>query len=120
MGLKLPLWTSGKLAAASWLCFQQDGDNQRGVIAHTERVLFNQHVVLFVHRAFRYITALTDSEEEELSDAQESDEEEPADQLSVLLEKIDCLHKGSDKEKRESLDLLLEHREEVCFLSADI
>ncbi|XP_020507655.2 regulator of microtubule dynamics protein 2 [Labrus bergylta] len=60
-----------------------------------------------------YITALTDSEEdEELSDAQQSEEEQPADPLSVLLERIDCWHKGTDSEKRESLNLLLEHREE--------
>uniref|UniRef100_A0A3Q3EJM2 Regulator of microtubule dynamics protein 2 n=1 Tax=Labrus bergylta TaxID=56723 RepID=A0A3Q3EJM2_9LABR len=60
-----------------------------------------------------YITALTDSEEdEELSDAQQSEEEQPADPLSVLLERIDCWHKGTDSEKRESLNMLLEHREE--------
>ncbi|CAJ1066981.1 regulator of microtubule dynamics protein 2 [Xyrichtys novacula] len=59
-----------------------------------------------------YITALTDSDEDELSDAQQSEEEQPADQLTVLLERIDSLHKGTDSEKRESLDLLLQHREE--------
>ncbi|KAM9365477.1 regulator of microtubule dynamics protein 2 [Pholidichthys leucotaenia] len=63
-----------------------------------------------------YITALTDSEEEELSDAEESDEEQreeqPADKLSVLLERIDRLHQGSEFEKRESLTVLLEQRAE--------
>uniref|UniRef100_UPI0037E87460 regulator of microtubule dynamics protein 2 n=1 Tax=Semicossyphus pulcher TaxID=241346 RepID=UPI0037E87460 len=65
-----------------------------------------------------YITALTDSDEEELSDAQQSEEEQPADQLTVLLERIDCLHKGTDSEKRESLSLLCEHREEFGQNSA--
>uniref|UniRef100_A0A8C9X900 Regulator of microtubule dynamics protein 2 n=1 Tax=Sander lucioperca TaxID=283035 RepID=A0A8C9X900_SANLU len=59
-----------------------------------------------------YMTALTDSEEEELSDAEQRDEEKPADKLSVLLERIDSLHQGSESDKRGSLDLLLEHREE--------
>ncbi|KAM7385153.1 hypothetical protein PAMP_001249 [Pampus punctatissimus] len=59
-----------------------------------------------------YMTALTDSEEEELSDAEPGDKEQPADKLSVLLEKIDRLHQGTDSEKRESLNILLEQREE--------
>ena len=63
---------------------------------------------------FRYMTALTDSEEEELSDAEQRDEEKPADKLSVLLERIDSLHQGAESDKRGSLDLLLDHREEVC------
>ncbi|XP_076599930.1 regulator of microtubule dynamics protein 2 [Chaetodon auriga] len=59
-----------------------------------------------------YMTALTDSEEEELSDAEQRDEEQPADKFSVLLEKIDRLHQGTESDKRESLNLLLEQRDE--------
>ncbi|XP_028459256.1 regulator of microtubule dynamics protein 2 isoform X1 [Perca flavescens] len=59
-----------------------------------------------------YMTALTDSEEEELSDAEQRDEEKPADKLSVLLERIDRLHQGAESDKRGSLDLLLDHRDE--------
>ncbi|XP_037321616.2 regulator of microtubule dynamics protein 2 isoform X2 [Pungitius pungitius] len=62
-----------------------------------------------------YMTALTDSEEEEeQSDAEEEDdvEEQPADKLCVLLERIDSLRQGSDSDKRECLNLLLEQREE--------
>ncbi|XP_069545986.1 regulator of microtubule dynamics protein 2 [Brachyistius frenatus] len=62
-----------------------------------------------------YITALTDSEDEEPCDAEQRDEEQPeqpADKLSVILERIDCLHQGSESDKRESLDILLEQREE--------
>ncbi|KAM7408226.1 hypothetical protein PAMA_002088 [Pampus argenteus] len=59
-----------------------------------------------------YMTALTDSEEEELSDAEAGDTEQPADKLSVLLEKVDRLHQGTDSEKRESLNILLEQRGE--------
>lgn len=64
--------------------------------------------------ASRYMTALTDSEEEELSDAEQGDDEQPADKLSVLLERIDRLHQGTESDKRESLNVLLEQREEVC------
>uniref|UniRef100_A0A3Q3M235 Regulator of microtubule dynamics protein 2 n=1 Tax=Mastacembelus armatus TaxID=205130 RepID=A0A3Q3M235_9TELE len=60
-----------------------------------------------------YITALTDSEEEEASDAEQTDDEAPADRLSVLLERIDRLHHGTDCDKRESLSILLEQREEL-------
>lgn len=63
---------------------------------------------------FRYMTALTDSEEEELSDAEQRDEEQPADKLCDLLQRIDCLHQGTESDKRESLTVLLEQREEVC------
>ncbi|XP_035519872.1 regulator of microtubule dynamics protein 2 [Morone saxatilis] len=59
-----------------------------------------------------YMTALTDSEEEELSDAEQTDEEQPVDKLSVLLERIDCLHQGTESDKRESLNVLLEQRDE--------
>ncbi|XP_030012540.1 regulator of microtubule dynamics protein 2 [Sphaeramia orbicularis] len=59
-----------------------------------------------------YITALTDSDEEELSDAEQRDEEQPADKLSILLERIDRLHQGTDSDKRESLSILLEQQEE--------
>ncbi|XP_045927444.1 regulator of microtubule dynamics protein 2 [Micropterus dolomieu] len=59
-----------------------------------------------------YMTALTDSEEDELRDAEEGDREQPADKLSVLLERIDRLHQGTEGDKKESLNLLLEHRRE--------
>ncbi|XP_029963098.1 regulator of microtubule dynamics protein 2 isoform X1 [Salarias fasciatus] len=55
-----------------------------------------------------YITALTDSEEDE----EPSDEEQSEDKLSALLDRIDRLHQGSESDKRESLGVLLEHREE--------
>ncbi|XP_010769565.1 regulator of microtubule dynamics protein 3-like [Notothenia coriiceps] len=59
------------------------------------------------------MTALTDSDdEEEPSDAEQSDEEKPVDTLCVLLERIELLHQGTDSEKRESLQLLLENRDE--------
>lgn len=62
----------------------------------------------------RYITALTDSEDDELSDTeQEASQEQPEDKCKVLLEKVDRLHQGTESDKRESLDILLEQREEV-------
>lgn len=67
-----------------------------------------------VGSAFRYITALTDSEEEEeQSDSEHDDQERPEDEFSALLERVDRLHQGTESDKRESLDLLLEHRQEV-------
>jgi len=59
---------------------------------------------------FRYMTALTDSEEEEPSD------EEQVDELCVLLESIDSLRQGPESDKRRSLELLLQRREEVRCL----
>ncbi|XP_028279936.1 regulator of microtubule dynamics protein 2 isoform X2 [Parambassis ranga] len=59
-----------------------------------------------------YMTALTDSEEEELSDEAQSGEEQPVDRLCVLLERVDRLHKGGESDKMESLNILLEQREE--------
>lgn len=63
--------------------------------------------------ASRYITALTDSEEDELSDSEHDEQQRPEDKLYVLLERIDRLRQGTESDKRESLDILLEHREEV-------
>lgn len=60
------------------------------------------------------MTAFTDSEEEEPSDTERGDGEPPADELCLLLERIDRLHQGSDPDKRQSLRVLLEQREEVC------
>ncbi|XP_047459718.1 regulator of microtubule dynamics protein 2 isoform X2 [Mugil cephalus] len=60
-----------------------------------------------------YMTALTDSEEELLSDVEQQDEERPPDALSILLERIDSLHRGSESDKKESLDILLQQREEL-------
>ncbi|CAK6962401.1 regulator of microtubule dynamics protein 2 [Scomber scombrus] len=59
-----------------------------------------------------YMTALTDSEEEEQSDAEPVGEEQPEDKLSSFLERIDRLHQGAESDKRESLNILLEQREE--------
>uniref|UniRef100_H3CFL0 Regulator of microtubule dynamics protein 2 n=1 Tax=Tetraodon nigroviridis TaxID=99883 RepID=H3CFL0_TETNG len=59
-----------------------------------------------------YITALTDSEEEEPSDSEHHDQERSEDKLCALLERVDRLHQGTDSDKRQSLDVLLEHREE--------
>lgn len=65
------------------------------------------------------MTALTDSEEEEESDAEEeTDKEQPEDKLCVLLERIDRLHQGTESDKRESLKILLEQREEVRSVNA--
>ncbi|KAF7669905.1 hypothetical protein LDENG_00115370 [Lucifuga dentata] len=61
-----------------------------------------------------YMTALTDSEDEELSDA----DEQPVDKLSALIEKIDRLHQGTESDKRESLAILLEQKEEFGENSA--
>uniref|UniRef100_A0A1A7YY19 Regulator of microtubule dynamics protein 2 n=1 Tax=Iconisemion striatum TaxID=60296 RepID=A0A1A7YY19_9TELE len=66
-----------------------------------------------------YITALTDSEEEEEpSEEEESCEEQPEVQLAVLLDRVDRLRLGSDCEKRESLNMLLEQKEEFGQNSA--
>ncbi|XP_060942955.1 regulator of microtubule dynamics protein 2 [Limanda limanda] len=62
-----------------------------------------------------YMTALTDSDDEEISDEEqreEEQEEQPEDKLSILLERIDYLHHGTESDKRESLNILLEQREE--------
>lgn len=67
--------------------------------------------------AFRYITALTDSDEDEQSDTSLRDEEPPVESLSLLFEKIECLHQGSESDKKESLSILLEKKEEVGFSS---
>lgn len=63
--------------------------------------------------ASRYITALTDSEEETLSDSEHGVQDRPQDGLYVLLERIDRLRHGTESDKRECLDILLKHREEV-------
>lgn len=66
--------------------------------------------------AFRYMTAFTDSDEEESSDTELGQEEQLTNKLGVLLENIDRLHQGTESDKRESLDVLLQHRDEVsCF-----
>ncbi|CAB1428599.1 unnamed protein product [Pleuronectes platessa] len=59
-----------------------------------------------------YMTALTDSEDEEISDEEQREEEQPEDKLSILLERIDSLHHGTESDKRESLNILLEHKEQ--------
>lgn len=64
---------------------------------------------------FRYMTALTDSDDELPSDVEQQDEERPPDALSILLERIDRLHRGSESDKKESVEILLQHREEVCI-----
>lgn len=61
---------------------------------------------------FRYITALTDTEEEG-----ESEEDrkvvELLDELTVLLQRADGLHACNGAEKKEGLSTLLERKEEV-------
>ncbi|KAM4729671.1 regulator of microtubule dynamics protein 2 [Anableps anableps] len=54
-----------------------------------------------------YMTALTDSEDEE-----QRAEEQTQDKLSALLERIDCLRQGGESDKRKSLNILLEQRNE--------
>lgn len=61
------------------------------------------------------MTAYTDSDEEELSDAEEGDDEEPANKLAVFLNKIDSLHHGTQSEKQEGLSILLEQKEKVYW-----
>lgn len=56
---------------------------------------------------------MTDSEEDELSDSEHDEQQRPEDKLYILLERIDRLRQGTESDKRESLDILLEHREEV-------
>ncbi|KAM9848088.1 regulator of microtubule dynamics protein 2 [Aulostomus maculatus] len=66
-----------------------------------------------------YITALTDTEEDEKSDAEQREEDHlTRNKLTVLLESIDRLHQGTESEKRESLKILLEQREEFGQNSA--
>ncbi|XP_014055351.2 regulator of microtubule dynamics protein 2 isoform X3 [Salmo salar] len=64
-----------------------------------------------------YITALTDSEEEEQIEAEgQSPYEltviEPLNEFSALLERVDALHDGSDGDKRECLRTMLDKREQ--------
>lgn len=58
------------------------------------------------------MTALTDSEDED----EQSCEDEDQDELSALLERIDRLRQGDESAKRESLEVLLEQKDQVCFL----
>lgn len=75
--------------------------------------VFSPTLYLLFSSAVRYMTAFTDSDEEELSGTEQGEEEQPTDKLCVLLERIDRMHQGTDSEKREGLNVLLEHREEV-------
>ncbi|XP_021435901.2 regulator of microtubule dynamics protein 2 isoform X2 [Oncorhynchus mykiss] len=64
-----------------------------------------------------YITALTDSEEEEQIEAEgqnlyEVTVIEPLKEFSALLERVDALHEGSDGDKRECLRTMLDKREQ--------
>ncbi|XP_053358747.1 regulator of microtubule dynamics protein 2 [Clarias gariepinus] len=58
-----------------------------------------------------YITALTDTEEEDESE-EDRKAVEPLDELTVLLQKADGLHACSGAEKKEGLSTLLEMKEE--------
>ncbi|XP_077092484.1 regulator of microtubule dynamics protein 2 isoform X1 [Siphateles boraxobius] len=58
-----------------------------------------------------YITALTDSEEEE-SDDERKPLQEPVDELMALLQKADRLHSCNGAEKAHGLNVLLERKEE--------
>ncbi|KAI1894562.1 hypothetical protein AGOR_G00117060 [Albula goreensis] len=65
-----------------------------------------------------YMTAQTDTEEEEVGEGGKAEAElegdigEKKDNLMVLLEQVDSLHDGSESEKKEGLTLLLEKKEE--------
>uniref|UniRef100_A0A8C1UNI3 Regulator of microtubule dynamics protein 2 n=1 Tax=Cyprinus carpio TaxID=7962 RepID=A0A8C1UNI3_CYPCA len=58
-----------------------------------------------------YITALTDSEEEESGDDQKP-LQEPVDELTALLRKADRLHSSNGAEKSQGLNALLERKAE--------
>lgn len=74
-------------------------------------------VFLLFACATRYMTAYTDSDEEEPSNSQQGQEEQSPSRLCVLLERIDRMHQGTESDKRGSLDVLLEHRDEVSCSS---
>lgn len=59
-----------------------------------------------------YITALTDSDDEVVPE-RHREEERPLDHTGALFEKIDRLHQGSESDKRESLSLLLQQRQDL-------
>ncbi|XP_056616376.1 regulator of microtubule dynamics protein 2 isoform X2 [Triplophysa dalaica] len=59
-----------------------------------------------------YITALTDSDEEQSDEDLNRTVKEPVDDLTSLLQKADCLHSCNGTEKAQGLDLLLEKKEE--------
>lgn len=67
---------------------------------------------------YRYITALTDSEEEE-SDDERKPLQEPVDELMALLQKADRLHSCNGAEKAQGLNALLERKDEVCKLPCE-
>lgn len=73
-----------------------------------------RNVFLFYY-GYRYMTALTDSDEEDQSEEEETAEEQTAEKLSVLFERIDRLRQGDESDKRETLNILLEQKEEVCL-----
>uniref|UniRef100_A0A3P9HRG5 Regulator of microtubule dynamics protein 2 n=1 Tax=Oryzias latipes TaxID=8090 RepID=A0A3P9HRG5_ORYLA len=59
-----------------------------------------------------YMTALTDSEEEEPNEGEQGDKKQPEDELNVLLKEVDRLHEGTEFDKRESLNILLKQEAE--------
>lgn len=70
------------------------------------------HKTFVCFSCFRYITALTDSEEEEDDDVGHK-VQEPVDELAVLLQRADELHKSNGAEKKEGLTALMEKKQEV-------
>uniref|UniRef100_A0A3B3I584 Regulator of microtubule dynamics protein 2 n=1 Tax=Oryzias latipes TaxID=8090 RepID=A0A3B3I584_ORYLA len=60
----------------------------------------------------RYMTALTDSEEEEPNEGEQGDKKQAEDELNVLLKEVDRLHEGTEFDKRESLNILLKQEAE--------
>ncbi|KAJ8014551.1 hypothetical protein DPEC_G00041410 [Dallia pectoralis] len=59
-----------------------------------------------------YITAFTDTEEDEQSENEDSEDEVTVDEFSTLLERVDVLHSGTDGDKRECLSILLDKRQQ--------
>lgn len=68
----------------------------------------------------RYMTALTDSEEEEPNEGEQGDKKQAEDELNVLLKEVDRLHEGTEFDKRESLNILLKQEAEVCILAVSL
>lgn len=74
-------------------------------------------ITVFSTLCCRYITALTDSDEDQ-SDEDRKPVKEPVDELTALLQKADRIHSCNGTEKAQGLDLLLEKKDEVCAVTS--